>query len=272
MSIWKVSKAERQGSSHCRSGVPCQDKTFCLSQNGVNVIALADGAGSACLSHYGAAAVVEELSAFVALNFDELCSSSDKHSGRIVAGKIREIISSEAKRRECQVRDLSSTLLLVAVRKKKFLSIHVGDGVIGCMERDRLVVLSKPENGEHANETWFTTAKALDSVLRIRVGDASNISGFILMSDGVEPSLYSSSENALAPAVFNIFYLNAKLGRSEMGVLLDESLANSISRRTVDDCSIALMSRVRLKGYGEYRDSQRRAKKRRRKDRREVRR
>lgn len=270
LSGWKISSAECQGLSHRRNGVPCQDKTFCVSQGGVNVIALADGAGSASSSHYGAAAVVGELSAFVALHFDELCGFSCECLRRVVVGKIREIVALEAGKRDCSVKDLSSTLLLVAVKKKRYLSVHVGDGVIGCMERDRLIVLSRPENGEHANETWFTTSKALDSVLRVYVGDASNISGFILMSDGTEPSLYSSSLNALAPAAFNIFYLNAKLDRAEMGVLLDESLANAISRRTTDDCSVALMSRARLKGYGEYRDSQRRMRKRQRRDRREA--
>ena len=57
--MWKKVHCAVQGRGHTKNQVPCQDKTFCYQENGVLVAALADGAGSAKLSHYGAACVTE---------------------------------------------------------------------------------------------------------------------------------------------------------------------------------------------------------------------
>lgn len=56
--MWRSVCCAAQGSGHRKSGVPCQDKTFRLDKNGVHIIVLSDGAGSARLSHFGAERVV----------------------------------------------------------------------------------------------------------------------------------------------------------------------------------------------------------------------
>ena len=52
--MWSVIKCAVQGLGHKDKDVPCQDKVYNLTKNGVTAIALADGAGSAKFSHYGA--------------------------------------------------------------------------------------------------------------------------------------------------------------------------------------------------------------------------
>ena len=47
--MWKTLQCAVQGRSHIKTEIPCQDKTFTSIENGVSVIALADGAGSANL-------------------------------------------------------------------------------------------------------------------------------------------------------------------------------------------------------------------------------
>ena len=51
---WHVAGAAVQGLRHEEKHIPCQDKIFSLSDNGVTAIALADGAGAAEMSHFGA--------------------------------------------------------------------------------------------------------------------------------------------------------------------------------------------------------------------------
>lgn len=263
---WKLCGAEVQGQGHKRNDIPCQDKTLCLFENGVRVIALADGAGSAKLSQYGAEAAIHIAAEYVANEFDGLWDLSDADIKSSIAIVIRERLALVARELSCDEKDLSSTLLLVAVKKNRYLALHVGDGVIGCMFRESLEVISKPANGEYANLTWFTTSQDFESVLRVYRGDASSISGFILMSDGVEPSLYDADNVALAKAVLNLFFVNVKSSTKETTELLKESLESVIARRTKDDCSIAMMSRSRFKRYGEYSESQRKIAKRARKD------
>lgn len=251
-SPWKLCGAEVQGSGHKRKNIPCQDKTYCNQRNKVKVVALADGAGSAALSHFGAECVTKAVSEYVVDNFLRLFDAEEKTIKADIASVIRTALSVQSAKLECRKTDLSSTLLLAAVRKDSYIAIHIGDGVIGSYERDALKVLSAPENGEYANMTWFTTTTDLERVVRVYRGDASIMSGFILMSDGVEPSLYDGGRNELADAAINLIYTNAKIDSKLMSQLLLESLEQAIALRTHDDCSIALLSRTRFRKFQEY--------------------
>ena len=265
MGLWSLTSAEVQGSGHKKKNIPCQDKTCCLERNKVRVIALADGAGSAQLSHFGAEEVTNCVAGYFADHFDDLYENDDASIQKAIASELRDTLNTLATRLECNVKDLSSTLLVVAVKKQHYLALHIGDGVIGCYLRDKLVTLSEPDNGEFAHMTWFTTTTELEKVIRIYRGDATAISGFILMSDGVEPSLYDGQNARLADAVINLFYTNAKYGKHEMTAMLEESLRDVIALRTHDDCSIALLSRTRYKNYNEYAKFRRKVAKRSRK-------
>ena len=262
MGPWSLTSAEVQGSGHKKKDIPCQDKTVCLERNKVRVITLADGAGSAQLSHFGAEEVTSCIADYLAEHFDELYDADNRDIQIAIASELRNSLDSLAIRLECNVKDLSSTLLAVAVKKQRYVALHIGDGVIGCYLRDKLITLSKPDNGEFAHMTWFTTTAELEKVIRVYKGDATAVSGFILMSDGVEPSLYDSQNAQLADAVINLFYSNAKYGKREMAAMLEESLRDVIAMRTHDDCSIALLSRTRYKNYNEYAKFRRKVAKR----------
>ena len=223
-----------------------------MSENGTSLIGLADGAGSARLSHFGAEAVLEAIGTLVASRFAELWDMPDSELVETIAKEIRSSLSFESIRHNCTRRDLASTLLVSAVHGKRWISFHVGDGVIGIFEHKRLMTLSAPENGEYSNETWFTTSHDLAGHLRIYRGSAKAVSGFILMSDGVEPSLYDTNSGTLAVAAANLLYANARYGKRESSEILEDALLRIFSRRTHDDCSIALMSRSRFRNYSEY--------------------
>lgn len=259
---WSLVSSQVQGSGHKKRGTPCQDSTYCLQRNRVRVIALADGAGSAAFSHFGASAITEAIANYVAENYSDLFSVTHSEVQASIAKAIRGVLVQQATRLECSDKDLSSTFLLVAVYKDTFLALHIGDGVIGQYCRESLEVLSAPENGEYANMTWFTTTKDLEKVIRVYRGDASSISGFILMSDGVEPSLYDAKRNSLADAVINLLYMNAKVDSRQMERMLEESLESVIAARTHDDCSIAILSRTRFKNFTEYSKYRRKVAKR----------
>lgn len=262
VSQWKLSSAEVQGSGHKKKNTPCQDKTYCVQRDKVKVVALADGAGSAALSHFGAESVTKVVAEYVVDTFEHLLSMKESEVRARVATVIRDTLHMQSARLECVEKDLSSTLLLAAVKKDSYIALHIGDGVIGCYERESMRVLSAPENGEYANMTWFTTTTDLEKVIRVYRGDASKMSGFILMSDGVEPSLYDTNANTLADATINLFFTNAKVDSKLMKEMLLECLQYVIAPRTHDDCSIAILSRSRFKKFQEYSKYRRRLVKR----------
>lgn len=59
-----------QGRGHEKNGIPCQDATHTLQNDTAHIITLADGAGSARFSHFGAEATTQKMADFLSKNFD----------------------------------------------------------------------------------------------------------------------------------------------------------------------------------------------------------
>ena len=242
--MWSYSSCQVQGRGHIKNQVPCQDKTKTVYEDGTYVIALADGAGSASLSHYGASCVVDSISELFVHHFEDLFANED---GRLVKLAIMEKvladINSKAEELNCTPKDLASTMLVVAVNNDRFIIAHIGDGVIGYLDGDALKTASAPSNGEHANETYFVTSRDAINTMKLFKGSVKNIAGFVLMSDGSEQSLYNKKSNTLSPAVIKLMQRNIILDEEAMHEQLDSTFKNVIITRTHDDCSIALLSR-----------------------------
>lgn len=241
---WKSICCAVQGRNHAKKNLPCQDKVARRNENGVNVIALADGAGSATFSHYGAQCVVNRAVEFISDNFFDLIAQED---GRKVTQEILNVLlqalKDEAEIRDCELKDLASTLLIAAVGGEKFFLAHLGDGVIGYLDEDALKVATTPDNGEFSNETVFITSEDAAAHMRIYKGDLKTISGFILMSDGTEQSLYNKRKKILAPVVKKLVHKTCLVDAEILTSQLEEALSLVVAENTQDDCSIAILAR-----------------------------
>ena len=242
--IWKSVCCAVQGRGHAKKNIPCQDKVARREENGVQVIVLADGAGSASLSHFGAECVVNRIAAFAADRFFDLINKAD---GREVTQEILSValqaLRVEAELRGCSLKDLASTLLIAAVGGGKFFLAHLGDGVIGYLSDTGLKVVTTPDNGEFSNETVFVTSADAASRMRIYKGDLKKISGFILMSDGSEQSLYNKRNKTLAPAVKRLMHRTCLVDAEILTPQLEEALRSVVAQNTQDDCSVAILAR-----------------------------
>lgn len=242
--MWRMAACAVQGAGHRKKAVPCQDKTFELERGGVHIVALADGAGSARLSHFGAERVVRTVSALLADRFEAYQACTDALSvKREIVGTLRAALETEAADRQCAVSELASTLLAAAVSGDRFLLVHIGDGVIGYLDGDELKVASHPENGEFSNETTFVTSESAIAAMRVYKGALRDKSGFVLMSDGTEQSLYRKCTGTLADGVSRLMQRTCILRRDAMERQLTEAFTSVLTRRTADDCSIAILAR-----------------------------
>ena len=241
---WKSVCGAVQGRGHAKKDIPCQDKAARREANGVHVIALADGAGSAALSHFGAQCVVNCVTDFVAEKFFDLIAQKD---GRLVTQELLSVVlaalKNEAASRDCALKDLASTLLVAAVGGGKFFLAHLGDGVIGYLNEDGLKVATTPDNGEFSNETVFVTSTTAAARMRIFKGALKNISGFILMSDGSEQSLYNKRNKTLAPAVKRLMHRTTLIDADVLTPQLERALSTVVAENTHDDCSVAILAR-----------------------------
>lgn len=240
--MFKAIQCSVQGRGHERSGTPCQDKTFVLQQNGVWVAALADGAGSASLSHLGAECVTEVACHAFAENFDKFFGEQDAD---VVRKELAQLLISAlqlvAEKQACCLKDLASTLLVAAVKDNNFLLLHIGDGVIGYLKHDELKVASHPMNGEFANVTYFVTSSEAASRMKLIKGSMDTIRGFVLMSDGTENSLYDKRKKKLAVVVAHLINSCLDVSTEEMTISLEESFRTIVRLNTMDDCSMVLL-------------------------------
>ncbi len=241
---WKSICCAVQGRGHAKKNIPCQDKVARLNSNGVQVIALADGAGSAALSHFGAECVVNRVSNFVAEKFFDLIAQTDgiKVKQEILSVALQSLTDA-TKIHDCTLKDLASTLLVAAVGDGKFFLAHLGDGVIGYLNDAGLKTASVPDNGEFSNETVFVTSSDAAAHMRIYKGALKTISGFILMSDGSEQSLYNKRNKNLAPAVKRLMHRTCLVDAEKLTPQLEDAIKSVILENTQDDCSLAILAR-----------------------------
>ena len=233
--MWNLLESTRQGRSHVKQGTPCQDKTYCRSYDDTYVITLADGAGSARLSHYGAECVTKCIADELGLNFE---SYWDETEARIAKERLFKEISESlqeiAGQYDCQLKDMASTLLAVAVKDERYIILHLGDGVIGYCKEGVLKVASAPNNGEFANTTVFTTSSDACSQMKVFRGLLNGINGFVLMSDGPEACLYDKKNNELANGLLQIFEDASGEDLKEVSEGIEEAMDTVITKHTLD--------------------------------------
>lgn len=240
--MWNVIQCSVQGRSHIKTGIPCQDKTYALNKDDFCAIALADGAGSVSLSHYGAELVTKRICEMLANDFEMYYEEDDGIAiKRKIINDLTEELQKMADQYKCDIKELASTLLAVAVKSNKYIIIHIGDGVIGYLKDDQIKIASYPENGEFVNTTVFVTSKAVLQSMKIMKGGLKGIYGFALMSDGTESSFLDKNNKSLAPVLRRIMNLSQKMECCCLERELEKSFENVIKQNTTDDCSIALL-------------------------------
>lgn len=236
-----------RGKGHEREASAGQDRTAYLSRFGAQAVCLADGAGSAKMSEFGAQRVVEAGCSLLIETSPHLFKMSDEDLRAMVMATLLARLAESARRLNCELRDLASTFLAVVVAGGQFLAVHIGDGVVGAEEDGRLVVLSSPDNGEFANETVFVTSTRAEQSMRVVRGSTSGLTGFILMSDGTADSLYNQRTGALTTACSKLLRIVSDgpgSGKNpEFKRQLRRIMDTTIRDRTDDDCSVAMLAR-----------------------------
>lgn len=142
---------------------------------------------------------------------------------------------------ECDIKDLASTLLCVAVTDDRVITLHLGDGIIAYYNGQSVKVYSAPDNGEFANVTHFVKSSNALSKIRIRKEVLSDATAFYLMSDGAGTSLYSPQQKAASNALKMMSDLSLLYSRDDVCEEITNFFTASIGTKTLDDCSVVYM-------------------------------
>ncbi|MBW3622800.1 MAG: protein phosphatase 2C domain-containing protein [Armatimonadetes bacterium] len=279
---WRVMGASVRGTSHAKTGQPCQDAfAWDRLDEGALVLAVADGAGSASLSDIGA-----EIASQAAVNavrtwlqgtyaLDDLpeSGSTDPEPGsilvepsppscereshrlseeewrRLLNASLRsalEAVNAEAGARQVPARKLACTLILLIATPDLVIAAQVGDGAAVIEDTEgRFHVLTTPEHGEYLNQTTFLISpNALETVqFGVFRGPAAGVAAF---SDGLQMLALKLPEgHPHVPFFAPLFRFAA--GAEDTGPAEAELAAflgsPRVTRRTDDDLTLVLAVR-----------------------------
>lgn len=243
---WNLIQACTAGRSHRRLGTPCQDAAAVRQSpdGSVCAIALADGAGSQALSHYGAQTVTRTVTRLLCEQFDAFYACPDAGAVRqTILNVLLEALRETGSVLQCPPEALASTLLFAACKGDRFLLGHIGDGVIGGLDNGQLRVLSSPTNGEFLNATCFVTSPHAARHFRLFKAEKPAFGAIVLLSDGSEQALYQRRGGTLTETVRDLLRLGVVLPPKQFQPQVQSLLDGPVAAATGDDCSLVLMAR-----------------------------
>ena len=225
--------ASLRGRSHAQEGKPRDDAFQFATTHDWQVLAVSDGAGSACYSREGARLACEKAVAVCCERLDNepyrdgfeahikaLSAIPDETNKRKPVGdglytllchaanQARQAIAQEAAQQGKETRTYAATLLLCVAKHFPFGwfvgSFWVGDGAIALYRRDTtphtVYLMGEPDEGEYGGQTRFLTmpevfsdASALYCRLRFQLVD--DFSALFLMTDGVSDPKFETTNN-----------------------------------------------------------------------------
>ena len=188
---WRVVAASTRGTSHIKTGLPCQDShTWRSVPPGVLIAAVADGAGSASSSELGsvvaAQAAVDEIADDPTLR-DWLDSSYDWEPRlRHALSSARAAVERAAAEIGQPSRELATTLIVLVVSASRVLVAQVGDGAVVASDHDGgIFPVTNPPTDEYVNRTVFLTGAGAPEHAQLAIwrGTVEHVAAF---SDGLQ--------------------------------------------------------------------------------------
>lgn len=253
MVTWTWAAASARGTSHEKTGAPCQDcaRSFLVGERGNEtfVAIICDGAGSAAKAAQGAAFVVRDLSRRVRLHW----SSEDRlPDDTLVASWVSEVRSrlfALADARELLPRDFACTLVIVISSGDETVIGHIGDGAV--VVRDACdqswSAVSWPAHGEYASTTHFLIDVPEPRLTLTR--HKALIDSVAAFTDGIERLALNFTDNCAHAPFFNGVLApveaSSASGRDDTLSLKLRSFLNSdaVNSRTDDDKTLVVAVR-----------------------------
>lgn len=250
--MWRLIAQSLQGPSHAKADLLCQDSHAVRLLGDIGnqtlVACVADGAGSAKHSDAGSAiasrAIVERASTFFDAGgkLSQLARQDVVHWCEEVRGQIER----EATERNCEPRELATTICVAMVAPNFACFFQIGDGAIVVRRHGIYGVVFWPQSGEYANSTNFLTSPQFETYLDF-IGTDAVCSDVALMTDGLERlALRFDSQTPHTP-FFEPFFRTIRAAEDCTGLnaALESFLASApVRERSDDDKTLVLASLI----------------------------
>lgn len=254
---WRTAHASVAGTSHVRTGAPCQDVGSCdvvaaADGSDVLVAVVSDGAGTGSRSEAGAAlAVGLFLRDFGgAARAEAGVGGIDRGFALRWLASAREGIAALAAEEGHEVGDYACTLLGAVIGRAAAAYLQIGDGaiVVSTEEPGEYGWVFWPQHGEYANSTCFLTQDGAAEVMLFDAGGPA-VDEVALFSDGIERLVLDHAARTVhSPAFRPIFgwLVGTEPGtRAEPSAALAAFLGSDrVNARTDDDKTLVMATRA----------------------------
>ena len=204
--MWRLFRASATGQRNLDQGAPGQDASHCSVTDELLVAVVCDGAGSVPQGQAGAeflaGALVDAVASAVRADRDMLDVQADagarleaaiEHAVAAARSRLAELADARA----LALDDFSCTLVGCVASADGGRFFHIGDGFAIYQGAAGDSVLSRPENGEYADETFFATDEDWQDHLRFTPVPRPERGSVIgLMSDGTAPFAVNRERSA----------------------------------------------------------------------------
>ena len=247
---WRVVAASVAGTSHVEGSLPCQDAhATAVTDEGLLVVAVADGAGSAPRGQDGARAAVE--AAVASVRGAAGAPGRDGVRNGILAA--RDAVLAAAG--DDDPRLLATTLALLVADHGVVVAAQVGDGCIVVRTGADLHLVGPVERSEFLNETCFVTSSGWEDDLRVDVverdgTDASVLDAVAVMTDGLQLLALDLAAGSPHPGFFGPLFDWASGEGADDDELARFLCSERVCARTDDDKTLVLATLGPAAGTG----------------------
>ncbi|MBO4637788.1 MAG: protein phosphatase 2C domain-containing protein [Clostridiales bacterium] len=247
MSMPEVAAVTLVGKKHLGRGVPCEDYSLATKKNGVSVVVVADGAGSKQYTHarFGSKAACEVISDLFIDHFDAIYSENREAAVRsLIITAVHIKFADLLKEHQLDsLERLSCTLLFCAVKDRRMIIGHIGDGLIARVTPSGLSPITMPQNGaNNASSTYFVTVPHAADYLRIIKTTTDDCHAVALMTDGVQDNVYDETSGLVKPVVVrmcNTLFDGREACEKQIKEILEKYIVGSSNNS--DDASFGII-------------------------------
>ncbi len=244
---FKVTGASVQGTRHIERNIPCQDAFAYDVTDEYVIVCVADGLGSARLSHIGSERAVRIALEAIKKQFDTHRDEDKARQAMIdVFREVNHDLRTLASQNKNDVRDYATTLICVLARSDSVVVGHIGDGAVVISKDNNISLLSAPQHGEYAGEVTPVTSSNFEDVQQISFRSLSP-DYIAVFSDGLERLAIDSSEGRPFTPFFAPLF--AAIAEAENTTSLSSDLeqflkSDRLCERTDDDKTLVLVARI----------------------------
>lgn len=234
------------GRKHRDKGLPSEDACLAVTKNGVTVLCLADGAGSSQYtnSDKGASSAVRTVCELLVEHFDAFYV--DNHEALIrsvlIAAIQSDMVILAQEEGLPDIESFSATLMFTAVKDKRVIYGHIGDGIIVRVSGSGLSPVTLPQNGEDISSTIFVTLPDAQNYLRVIRTTLDDTHAIVMLTDGISDVVFDGTKLLALPVIARLADL-CEYPHEERERLLAQAIRKFVIDATPlsDDATIGIL-------------------------------